>query len=103
MSKFRRAARVDRNQRDIVFMLRSVPGVTVELGHDDLLVGYQGKTYWIELKSKSAVSKRTGKILESGIKESQKRLRDEFTGHYAICSCFEDIIKEIGLEADSKR
>ena len=97
MSKYRRAARTDRNQQYIVFTLRSYPGVSVVTGMDDLLVGYKGRTYWIELKSDRAVSKKTGKVLESGIKESQKRLRSEYTGHYAICSTTEEILKEIGL------
>lgn len=42
MSKYRRAARIDKNQPEIVKILRSVPGVSVELGKDDI----RGVTYW---------------------------------------------------------
>lgn len=95
MSKYRRAAKIDKNQPDIVKVLRSMPGVSVEVGKDDILVGHKGRTYWYEIKSDRAVSKTTGDILSSGIKESQKRLRDEFNGHYRIISTVDEIIKEI--------
>ena len=51
----RRAARVDRNQEEIVKALRAV-GTTVQSlaaignGCPDLLVGYQGKTILMEIK-----------------------------------------------------
>jgi len=94
----RRKARVDDNQNDIVAALRDIPGVTVETDHDDLFIGYNGRNYWIELKSERAVSKLTGNILESQLKESQKRLRDTWKGHYAICWTIDQILKEIGIK-----
>jgi hypothetical protein len=97
MSKYRRAAKIDSNQNEIVKELRKIPGVTVEVNHDDILVGYKGKTYWYELKDESAVSKKTGKILESSIKDSQKKLRAEWAGHYKIVSSLEEILKDIGI------
>lgn len=93
----RRKARVDDNQNDIVDALRSIPGVTVETDHDDLFIGFKNRNYWIELKSESAVSKKTGKILESQIKDSQKKLRDTWTGHYAICWNLDQILNEMGI------
>jgi hypothetical protein len=36
MSKWRRAAKVDEAQAEIVAFLRAMPGVTVEPGHDDV-------------------------------------------------------------------
>lgn len=95
MSKYRRAANVDKNQSDIVKTLRSIPGVSAETGHDDILVGFNGDTFWYEIKSNNAVSKRTGKVLESCIKKGQKELRSEFKGHYRIVSSVEEIIEEI--------
>lgn len=50
MSKYRQAAKVDRSQTAIVRQLRSIPGVTVEPGHDDVLCGWKGVTYWFEIK-----------------------------------------------------
>ncbi len=97
MYKHRLKARTDSNQNEIIEKLRQIPGVTVELSHDDFLVGFRGKTYWFELKNQDCVSKKTGKILETKIKEDQKRIRGTFTGHYRIVSSFDEILKEIGL------
>lgn len=97
MSKFRRAAKIDANQPEIVKALRSIPGVSVEVGHDDILVGYQGKTHWIELKEPDAVSKRTGEIKPSSIKDSQHKLLQNYTGHYAICWSLDQVLAEIGI------
>lgn len=93
----RRAAKIDSNQRDIVSDLRDIPGVTVVPNMHDILVGYKGSTYWFEIKSKRALSRKSGMVLESQVKESQKRLRSDFTGHYKIVSSIQEILAEIGL------
>jgi Fe-S oxidoreductase len=93
----RYAARIDSNQQEIVKALRKIPGVTVELNHDDILCGYRGATYWYEIKSKRVVSRKTGQVLDSGIKESQKRLLDTFTGHYKIVSTLDEILEDMGI------
>ena len=96
MAKINRwAVGIDANQPQIVEDLRKIPGVTVELDHDDIIVGAQGLTFWYELKSEEAVSKKTGLILESQIKPDQKRIRAEFTGHYKIVSSFDQIIENM--------
>jgi len=89
MAKYRQAAKVDANQSDIVDDLRSIPSITVELGHDDILVGYQGRTYWYEIKN--------GKPTPSKIKPDQYRLLESFTGHYKIVWTTEMILEDIGL------
>ena len=91
--------KIDNNQVSIVKVLRKIPGITVEVGHDDLLLGYKGKTYWFEIKNPDCVSKRTGKVLPSKIKPSQKKLLKTFTGHYSIVWKLEQILNQIGLEA----
>ena len=91
----RRAARVDDNQSDIVRDLRKM-GFSVELGHDDLLVGANGVTRWYEIKSESAVSRKTGQVLESKIKSSQKKIRSEFRGHYKIVASLDEILLDMG-------
>ncbi len=97
MTKHRMKAKVDDNQEDIVRNLRRIPGVTVAPGHDDVLAGYRGKTYWYEIKNPDAVSKKTGKILESAIKDSQRKLRAEWAGHYRIVSSLDEILRDIGI------
>lgn len=97
MSKYRRAARKDNNENEIVKALRAIPGVTVQPNMDDILVGHKGLTYWIELKNPETVSSKTGKVRESAIKASQKKLRSEWTGHYKIVSSLEEVLEDIGI------
>ena len=92
----RRRQKVDKVQQGIVTALRKLPGVSVETGHDDLIVGYNLMSFWIELKNPEARSKKTGFILESAKKESQRRLERSFTGHYCICTSYDEILEQIG-------
>ena len=95
MSRNRHAARIDSNQREIVEQLRKIPGVKVELNHDDILVGYKGRTYWYEVKDPSTVSSKTGDVRQSEKKPSQIKLENEWTGHYRIIWKLEQILNEI--------
>ena len=97
MSKHRRAARVDSNQKEIVKTLRSIPGVKVEPGHDDILVGYRGVTYWFEIKSLDAISPKTGDVRRSEITDSEWKRLHEFTGHYQIIWTVEQALKTLDL------
>jgi len=85
--KHRRAAKVDANQGDIVKELRKI-GVSVEVGHDDILCGYNGKTYWYEIKASQT----------SEVKKSQELLLETWKGHYKIVWSLEMILKDIGLQ-----
>ena len=87
MSKYRQAARVDSNQSEIVDMLRQIPGISVSVGHDDILVGHLGKTYWYEIK----VSEK------SPIKSSQTRLLKEWRGHYKIVWSLNMILEDLKI------
>jgi hypothetical protein len=87
-----RAAKIDSNQRDIVSALRKLPGVTVETGHDDILVGYGGRTFWIEIKHPDCISKKTGLILESEITDSERKRLNTWMGHYAICWTLDQVL-----------
>lgn len=89
----RYAANNDKNESSIVKELRKFASVVT--GHDDILVGYKGKTYWFEIKSERAVSKKTGKVYESEKKKSQIKLENEFKGHYRIVSSLDEILDEI--------
>ena len=98
MSKYRYAAKVDRNQPGIVKALRKIPGVTVEVGHDDILVGYKRRTYWFEIKEPGTVSRRTGDVRPSELKPSQKKLIEEWRGFYKIVWNVDQILTEIGVK-----
>jgi len=97
VSKYRRAAKVDGSQDSIVQALRKIPHISVEVGHDDIFVGYKGRNFWFELKSQSTVSKKTGKVRHSAIKESQHNLIKHWTGHYEIVWKIDQILAAIGL------
>ena len=90
----RRADKIDSNQPEIVKDLRKM-GYSVVTDMDDLIVGVSGLTLWYELKRPEARSKRTGKILDSFIKEGQKTLLRTFKGHYRIVCSLQDILEDI--------
>lgn len=91
----RRKDKIDSNQPGIVKDLRAIPGVTVEVDKDDILVGYRGRTFWFEIKTEDCVSRKTGKILDSAKKKCQIKLENEWRGHYRIVSTFDEIWEEI--------
>ena len=99
MSKYRRAAKIDNNQHGIVDSLRAIPGVTVATGHDDILVGYKGRTYWFEIKQEDVISPVTGEPVPSSIKKSQKDLLDDWRGHYMIVWRVDQILTELGISS----
>ena len=93
-------AKIDNNQNMIVDALRDIPSVSVALKHDDILVGFKGNTYWYEIKSDSAVSRKTGKVLDKKKKKSQVKLEQEWTGHYRIVSSIDEILQDIDRHGD---
>ena len=97
MSKHRRAARVDDNQKDIVKALRQFPGITVALTHDDIFVGYKGKNFWFEVKNPDVVSPITGEPRPSAIKKSQKDIRRTWCGQYDIVWKIDQILEILGI------
>lgn len=93
----RRKDRVDENQEQLVEDLRKLPGVTVKTGHDDLIIGYNKRSFWVEVKDpEKTKSKRTGKLLKSALRDSQKKTKEEFTGQYDIVFTVDDCKRVIG-------
>jgi len=91
-----RARKVDGSQGAIVKALRDIPGVTVDLGHDDILVGYQGKTYWFEVKDPENALDKNGFLLKHAVKKSQRKLLSTWNGHYRIVWTLDQILEDIG-------
>ena len=93
----RRRAKVDGNQARVVTALRCVPGVSAEpglsrlgQGWPDLLVGYQVKTWPVELKdSAQPASKRK-------LTEDEVRWAERWRGSYILATDAETILKQIG-------
>lgn len=101
MSKVYRKKSVDKNQAEIVGWLREIPGVTVQLDMDDILVGYKGANYWFEIKTPNRILK-SGKPDSSGNQETnkkQKKLSEEWKGHYKIVWSLKQILDDIGISS----
>jgi hypothetical protein len=105
MSKHRQAASVDSNQASIVRALRKIPGVTVQTGVDDILVGYKRKifhgrysreNYWYEIKSPDTLNK-SGLSKLSAFKKSQIELLRDWEGHYEIVWTLDEILEDMGI------
>lgn len=93
----RRQQKVDSNQAGIIKALRLIPGCKVEPGHDDILVGYKGKTLWFELKAEDAVSKKTGKVKPSELTKTERDRILTWTGHYRVVWKLEQILEDLGI------
>ena len=82
--------RVDKNQQQIVSALRKL-GCSVAItsdvgsGFPDVIVGYNGRNYLIEIKSSK------GKL-----RKSQEDFRDKWVGQWAVCYSLEEVLKVIG-------
>ncbi len=97
MSKWRQAAKIDANQPEIIKSLRKMPGVTVQLSMDDILVGYNGVTYWYEIKDPAKLFNKDSTFRKGEIKESQVKLLENWKGHYKIVWNLEMILEDIGM------
>ena len=93
---------MDDNQTRIVKELRKLPGITVDLDHDDILVGYehpQGRrNYWFEVKNPDRCLNKDGKLLKSALRPSQEKLLKEWKGQYKVVWSVKQILEEIGYE-----
>jgi len=99
----RRAAKVDANQPGIVDALREIPGMSVEVDHDDILVGYKGRTYWYEIKAECHRNKMTKACNYGALKDKQKDLLRDWKGHYKIVFTVDEILKDIGITQEDLR
>lgn len=92
----RRAANVDRNQSEIVKDLRKL-GCTVQhlhmvgAGCPDIAVGWQGKTYLLEIKDGSQPpSKRA-------LTEPEEIWHRDWRGHVATVTNIQEALEAIGI------
>jgi len=90
-------ASTDKNQKAIVDALRQIPNLSVKTGHDDILVGWRGMTYWFEIKNPNEIAKKTGEVFNRKRRTNRKqnKLRQTWRGHYKIVSSLEQIIEEL--------
>ena len=91
MSNPRRKKKVDGNQNKIIEDLEKA-GYSVEKDHDDIIVGRENVTLWVEVKNVDCYSKRTGLLRESAKTPSQKKLDKTYTGARIYAKCSAEII-----------
>lgn len=96
MTHRRYANKVDSNQPKIVRDLRKIPGVSVSPGHDDILVGFRGRTFWFEIKNPDKL-KKNGKLKKGALQDGQVQLQNEFNGHYSVVTSLDEILQQIGV------
>jgi len=96
----RTAARIDDNQNEVVSQLRSVPGLKVAItsgmghGFPDLVLGWQGVNYLIELKDGSKPpSKRK-------LTKDEKKFHAQWAGQIDVALTFEDCLRIIGVSTE---
>ncbi len=95
MSKNRYSKKIDGNQPKIVEHLLALPGVTVELDHDDIFVGYRGENYWIEIKNPAETLDKDGRVYKGTFEESQVDLMRDWKGQYDVAWSFMDCLEII--------
>ena len=96
----RTAAKVDANQPEIVKALRTIPGCKVESiaamgkGLPDLLIGWMGDNYLIELKDgDKPPSKRK-------LTPDEKRFHSKWTGQVAVCNDLAEVLAVLGISTE---
>ena len=84
----RRRFRADANQDEIVSLLRQIPGVRVDvIGRPvDLLVGYRGHNFLIEVKNKNGRDTLT---------DAQRKFIPDWTGQVRVVHTFDEILELI--------
>lgn len=95
------AAKVDANQPEIVKALRTIPGLRVEPLHmvgrgvPDLLIGWMGKNYLIELKDgEKPPSKRK-------LTMDEKMWHKKWAGQVAVCNDLDECLKVLGISTET--
>lgn len=92
----RRAARTDRNQAEIVQALRQVgatvtPTHTVGGGFPDVVCGYRGLTYALEIKD------GTKPPSAQKLTAEEERWHDEWRGQKAVVRSVKEALEAIGV------
>lgn len=85
----RRAAKVDKNQTEIVAALRAAGASVVPLhavgnGCPDLLVGYGGKNLLIEVKDETGRAVNKGRDLSKALTKDQHKFHFFWQGQLAV-------------------
>ncbi len=92
----RYALKRDTSHRSIADALRSVGADVLEGFDADLFVRFRDQAFIIECKSPDQVSKKSGSVRDSAIREKQKRLKAIFGDQYLIVMTSEGALRAVG-------
>lgn len=99
-----RRHKLDANQREIADGLARLGCTVVDLsavggGCPDLLVGYRGRTYLIEIKAPDAAKRRWNTSTHAATLERQQKWRDNWSGRaVAVVTTLVQAAIAVGLE-----
>jgi hypothetical protein len=91
MSLKRYAVKRDQNEQQIIDALCGVGADVVPLSQEgigDLLVGWRGENYMLEVKTD-----------KGGLTDAQKRFAATWRGHYAVVRNVEEALAVLGVDA----
>lgn len=84
--------RRDKNESGIVKALRDIPGLSVVVlsakDVPDLLIGYQGNNFLVEVKNKQGLNR---------LQEGQSEFLENWKGQVAVAHSLEDILDILGI------
>ena len=89
--------KVDANQKDIMTKLRMIPGISVATTHTigkgfpDIVIGYKGKNYLVELKD------GTKPPSQRKLTKDEISFHSNWNGQVDICINFYDVLKLLNI------
>lgn len=95
----RRAAKVDRNQSEIVEALRKCGADVISIaavgnGKPDIIVGFRGQNYLMEIK---VPGKRKKAIASSQLNQDQVEFHTVWPGNVCVVRTVKDAMEAVGL------
>lgn len=86
--------KTDKNQKEIISTLRAVGASVVDTsavgrGFPDIVVGYKGRTYLIEIKNPDTKGKLNARQIE---------FKHQWAGHYSVVDSAKSAIQVLGIE-----
>jgi hypothetical protein len=93
-----RVRKADGNQSALVRQIRQIPGLmvvhthTVGKGMVDVICGFNGKNYLLEIKDQSKPPS------QRKLTPDEQKFHDECTGQIAVVETLDDVLKVIGLK-----
>lgn len=93
MSKNFTFEKPDKNEADIINKLSDIPGIKVYSKYNDLIIGYEKVTVWVEIKNPETACNKDGSYNSKAFTDKQKKIKQEFTGCRIIAKSFNEVVE----------